>query len=188
MKNFAKLALGALMVAGAATATTAAMTSPAEARVSVGIGLGFPGYYGGYYGPRYYGPRYYSPYAYPAYYDPYYYPGYYGPSIYFGGGLRGWHGGGWGGRGLRWWRIPWRRRFPRRRPWRTSLSIIAHKKETASVFRGRFLLRGAVRPPHPIWSGCNLFARFPSPPGGGGQRRWPYHCAVRGEGDVSHHN
>src|SRR5665213_1681022 len=53
MKKFAKLALGALMVAGAATATTAAITTPAEARVSVGIGIG-PGYYGGgYYGPRY---------------------------------------------------------------------------------------------------------------------------------------
>ena len=59
MKTFAKLALGALMVAGAATATTVAATTPAEARVSVGIGLGFPGYYGGYpYG--YYAPAYYE--------------------------------------------------------------------------------------------------------------------------------
>src|SRR5258707_4322582 len=47
MRKFAKVALGALMVAGAATATTAAITTPAEARVSAGIGLGFPGYYGG---------------------------------------------------------------------------------------------------------------------------------------------
>ena len=53
MKKFAKIALGALMVAGAAAATTAATTTPAEARVSVGIGFGVPGYYGGYYGPRY---------------------------------------------------------------------------------------------------------------------------------------
>src|SRR6185295_16445311 len=71
MRKFAKVALVALMMAGAATATTAVMTSPAEARVSVGIGLGFPGYYGpaygpgyGYYGPAYYDPYYYRPYPY----------------------------------------------------------------------------------------------------------------------------
>jgi len=88
MKKFAKLALGALMVAGAATATTAAMTSPAEARggVSFSFGVGGPGYYGGYYGPAYYP-------AYPAYYDPYYYPRpyYYGRPYY-----RGWRGGYYG--------------------------------------------------------------------------------------------
>ena len=55
MRKFAKVALGALMMAGAATATTAAMTSPAEARVSVGIGLGFPGYYGRPYWRGHYG-------------------------------------------------------------------------------------------------------------------------------------
>jgi hypothetical protein len=108
MKTFAKLALGALMVAGATAATTAAITTPAEARVSVGIGIGVPGYYGGYYGPRYdygcYRYGYYDcAYPYPAYYDPYpYYGGYYGPSVYFGGGWgggRGWHGGGGGWHG-----------------------------------------------------------------------------------------
>jgi hypothetical protein len=93
MKTFAKFALGALMVAGAATATTAATTSPAEARVTVGFDIGGPGYYGGYYGP----PRGY--YGYPAYYDPYYYP----PPRYYGRpywrpyrgyyGYRGWHRG-----------------------------------------------------------------------------------------------
>ena len=88
MRKFAKIALGALMVAGAATATTAAMTSPAEARggFSFSIGGG-PGYYGGYYGPSYYG-GYYGP----AYYDPYYYPRpyYYGRPYYRG--YRGWYG------------------------------------------------------------------------------------------------
>ena len=67
MKNFVKVALGALMVAGATVATTAAMTAPAQARVSIGIGIG-PGYYGGgYYGRPYYG----RPSCY-RYYDPYY--------------------------------------------------------------------------------------------------------------------
>ncbi len=42
MKNFAKITLGALVVAGATLAATAA----ADARVSVGIGIGAPGYYG----------------------------------------------------------------------------------------------------------------------------------------------
>ena len=42
MKLFTKAALGALMLAGA-TALTAA---PADAHVSIGIGFGFPGYYG----------------------------------------------------------------------------------------------------------------------------------------------
>jgi hypothetical protein len=86
MRKFAKVALGALMMAGAATATTAAMTSPAEARVSVGIGLGFPGYYGPAYYPGYYGPAYYDPYYYPAY--PYYGRPYW----------RGHYGYGWRGR------------------------------------------------------------------------------------------
>jgi hypothetical protein len=107
MKKFAKVALGALMVAGAATAVA---SSPAQARVVVGFGVG-PGYG---YGPAYY-PRYscdpysrwYSPYrcGYGGYYGPAYYgPSYYaGPSIGFsfggGWGHRGWHGGhgGWHG-------------------------------------------------------------------------------------------
>ena len=61
MKTFAKMALGAVMVAGAAIATTAAISTPAEARVSIGIGIGGPGFYGGYYGRPYY-PRYRRPY------------------------------------------------------------------------------------------------------------------------------
>ena len=101
MRKFAKIALGALMVAGAATATTAAMTSPAEARggVSFSFGVG-PGYYGGYYGPAYYP-------AYPAYYDDYYYgrpyPYYYGRPYWRG--YRGYYGhrGWYGHRGYRRW-------------------------------------------------------------------------------------
>jgi hypothetical protein len=88
MKKFAKIALGALLLTGAATAMAAA---PADARVVVGVGVG-PGYYGP--GPApypYYGCGYYSPYAcgYPGYY------GYYGPS--FGIGIGGWGHGGYRG-------------------------------------------------------------------------------------------
>ena len=57
MKLFTKAALGALMLAGA----TAMTATPAEARVDIGIGFGFPGYYPGYY---------YGPPGYPAYCDP----------------------------------------------------------------------------------------------------------------------
>ena len=80
MKLFTKAALGALMLAGA----TAMTATPAEARVDIGIGFGFPGYYPGYY----YGPPGYSYYAYcdprSRWYDPYrcdYYDDdyYYGP-------------------------------------------------------------------------------------------------------------
>jgi hypothetical protein len=93
MKAFAKIALGAVMLAGAATAMSAA---PAEARVSVGIGIGLPGaYYGG---PAYY-PRY-SCDPYSRFYDPYYCgayarPYYYGPDFYlnYRSGWRGWGGG-----------------------------------------------------------------------------------------------
>ena len=105
MKRFAKVALGALMLPGAATAVA---SSPADARVVVGFGVGGPGYYGGYYGPAYrpayscdpYS-RWYDPYRCdyyaPSYYAPYY-GGYYGPSVSFGfgGGFRdhdGWGGG-----------------------------------------------------------------------------------------------
>jgi hypothetical protein len=110
MKKFAKVALSALLLAGAATAVA---SSPADARVVVGFGVG-PGYYG--YGPAYYPgyscdpySRWYSPYRCGGYYGPAYYGGYYGPSYYgpsigfsFGGGgwgHGGWHGGhgGWGG-------------------------------------------------------------------------------------------
>ena len=122
MKSFGKLALGALMLAGTAAGTTVATTAPAEARVSVGIGIGVPGYYAPRpyyrnpcdsaryryyhrdycygYGPAYYGPDYYG------YYDQGYYgPGYYEPVIggfWFtdGGGRRHWHGGSFHGGGF----------------------------------------------------------------------------------------
>ena len=105
MKNFVKVALGAVMLAGAVSAVAA---TPAEARVTVGIGIGGPGYYGGYYAPRYNScdrySRYYDPYRCDGYYEPAFYgPAYYGyggPSFAFsyGGGYRGgFHGGGNGG-------------------------------------------------------------------------------------------
>ena len=103
MKKFAKVALGALMLAGAATAVAA---TPADARVSIGIGLGAPVYAAPY--------PYYASYScdpYSRWYDPYrcdrgsYYPSYYGygPSVviggHFGGSFRGgdFHGGGFRG-------------------------------------------------------------------------------------------
>jgi hypothetical protein len=120
MKRFAKVALGALMMAGAATATTLATTGPADARVSIGIGIGIPGpgVYEGYYGPGYYPPGpcggynyYYSGYCgYPVYDGPVWFDGawYRGPHYYrwYGGqpwvwAHGGWHGGyrgGWHGR------------------------------------------------------------------------------------------
>ena len=107
MKKFAKVALGGLILAGAATAVA---SSPADARVVVGFGVG-PGYYGPAYYPRIscdpYS-RWYDPYRCgyygPAYYRGYYGPSYYGPSIGFsfgggGWGHGGWHGGGWHGGG-----------------------------------------------------------------------------------------
>lgn len=75
MKRFAKLALGAMLLAGA----TAVTTAPADARVTIGVGIGIPGP-GYYYGP---GPRYYGacdPYS--PYYDPYDCRGY-GPVGYW---------------------------------------------------------------------------------------------------------
>src|ERR1700754_1912974 len=90
MKKFAKVALSALILAGAATAVA---SSPADARVVVGVGVGGPGYYGGYYGRGYYPScyRYYDPYYCGGGYGPAYYGGYYGaPGI----GFR--FGGGWG--------------------------------------------------------------------------------------------
>lgn len=85
MKRFAKIALGAVLMAGAAIA------SPASARVFVGVGA-----------PMAYGP---APVCdpYSPYYDPYYcgyWPGYVGgPVIDFGFG-GGWHGGGFHGGGF----------------------------------------------------------------------------------------
>jgi hypothetical protein len=105
MNKFAKFALGALMVAGAATATTAVTTSPAEARGSFSFSFGYPGYYGGYYGPAYYGPAYYDPYYYRPY--PYYYGRPYYGRPYWGGyrgyGYRGHYGYRGGYRGYRRW-------------------------------------------------------------------------------------
>src|ERR1700753_492646 len=71
MKKIAKIAVSALALAGVAAATTAAMTAPAEARVAIGIGIGGPGYYGGYYGPP-------APCYYGGYYGCGYGPAYYG--------------------------------------------------------------------------------------------------------------
>ncbi len=91
MKRIAKVVLGALMLAGTAIGTAV----PAAAHVSVGIGFGFPGYYGP--PPRYYASC--DPYS--RYYDPYYcgdYADYYGPPIFVdgmwfnGGRYRDWHG------------------------------------------------------------------------------------------------
>ncbi len=100
MKKFAKIALSALMLAGAATAVAA---TPASARVTVGIGIG-----GGYYGPAYYPSyscdrysRFYDPYR-CGYVEPYYGPAYYGGPIFsfgFSDSFRGgdFHGGSRGG-------------------------------------------------------------------------------------------
>ena len=105
MKFLTKAALGALMLAGAATVTAA----PAEARVSFGVEIGGGGYYGGRSAvcDRY--SRYYDPYRCDAYYDDGDY--YNGPvfidgiwlndsfrSRYYGGNRQffyhgGWHGG-----------------------------------------------------------------------------------------------
>ena len=128
MKQFAKAALGALAIAGAATV---AMTAPAAAGVHIGIGIGIPGpgygppppapYYEGYYGPGYYPPGpcagynyYYSGYCgYPTYSDPVWIGGrwYNGPHYYRWWGGRpyvwahgGWHGDYRGGHGGRWHR------------------------------------------------------------------------------------
>ena len=87
MNKFAKMVLGAIMLAGVGTVATTAVSTPAQAQVSVGIGFGpaYGGYYGGYYGPRYYGgyygPRYYGP-RYYNYGPRYYRSGYYRPYRY----------------------------------------------------------------------------------------------------------
>src|SRR5277367_324809 len=101
MKLFAKAALGALAIAGAATL---AMTAPAAAGVHIGIGIGIPGpgygppprpMYEGYYGPGYYPPG-------PCAGYNYYYSGYCGYSVYPG---PIWLNGAWayGPHYYRWW-------------------------------------------------------------------------------------
>ena len=77
MKRIAKIALGALLMAG----TAFAVATPAAARVSIGIGFGGPGYYG----PP---PRYAVCDPYSRYYDPYYCGDddyYYGPPLFIDG-------------------------------------------------------------------------------------------------------
>ena len=69
MSIWMKGVIGALMLAG----STLVASEPAQARVSVGIGIGVPGPY---YGPGYYGPGYapgYSPFCdrYSRWFDPY---------------------------------------------------------------------------------------------------------------------
>lgn len=100
MNKFAKIALGALMLAGVGTTASAALSTPAEARVSVGFNFGYPGYYGGY-GPSYYGPGYYDPYYDPYYERPYYRRAYYGPPRGYYGRPYGYYRGGYGYRGYR---------------------------------------------------------------------------------------
>ena len=91
MKALAKFGVAALMLGGSALATA----QSANAEVGVSIGIGGPGYYGGYYGPGpYYGGDYdyYRPCSWYYYYDlpaparcyNYYYR-YYGPSVYLDG-------------------------------------------------------------------------------------------------------
>ena len=133
MNKFAKIVLGAAMIAGAATLAA----PPASARVSVGVGfgVGYPGYYPGYYygPPRYRYYRYCDPYS--PYYDPYYcgdpyydsyYGGYYGSPfigdvVFFDGGWwrgpfrhRHWHGHDWYWVNNGWHRNEWHGRFPGR--------------------------------------------------------------------------
>lgn len=97
VKRFSKIALQILFCA----CVTGAITTPASAQITFGIGIG-PGYvapyyppydpYWGYYG--YYGPAYYG--YWPGYGG--YYRGYYGRSGYYGGyyGHRGYYRGGYG--------------------------------------------------------------------------------------------
>ncbi|MDE1937699.1 MAG: hypothetical protein KGI68_01645 [Alphaproteobacteria bacterium] len=80
MKRSAKLALGAMLLAGAAFA----VTTPAAAGVSFGVGIGV--------GPGYYGPDNYGPPVncnpYSRFYDPYYcgyYDDYDGPPLFIDG-------------------------------------------------------------------------------------------------------
>jgi hypothetical protein len=90
MKRFAKIALAAVLMAGAATT----IASPASARVFVGVGA-----------PLAYGP---APFCepYSPYYDPYacgYGPAYVGGPVIgfgFGSGWGGFHGGGFHGAGF----------------------------------------------------------------------------------------
>ena len=90
MKIGTIFAAGALAVAGVTLAA-----APAQARTFVSVGIGSPGYYGGFYGPRYgygyggYGPRYRYVHRYGGrgiydrgYYGPYVDRGYYDRGYY----------------------------------------------------------------------------------------------------------
>ena len=79
-----------MAVAAVAALILVGSTRPADAHVSIGIGIPLPGVVVG--APAYYGPSYYGP----AYYGPSYYYG--GPvvgGVFFGG--HGGHHGHWGG-------------------------------------------------------------------------------------------
>src|ERR1043165_3315895 len=67
MKVMTKTVVSAALIVVAVMASGAALAH--RTSVGIGIGFGFPGYYGP--GPYYYPPAYYPPAAYP-YYDPYY--------------------------------------------------------------------------------------------------------------------
>lgn len=101
MKTLGKLAIGALLMAGTAIGTTAALTAPADAAVVVGVGVPGPYYYPGYCGYYYYCG----------------YPGYYGyPYVGVGWGWGHPWGWGWGWRGGWGWGHPgwgWRGGFDR---------------------------------------------------------------------------
>jgi hypothetical protein len=97
MRKFMKMALGAVMMAGGAMIGASALSTPAQAQVSLSFGVNTPGYYGyyGYYGPQYRG-------CWDAWcgrrvYRPYYYGNYYGPDV--------------------WYRSGWNHRYDRRGHW-----------------------------------------------------------------------
>jgi hypothetical protein len=97
MTRMKKFIAGAIAAAGIAGGATLATTTPAEARVAIGIGIGVPGYY---YGPGYYPPG-------PCGSYDYYYSGYCGYPTYTGGVFLG---GRWvyGPHYYRWWHgRPW---------------------------------------------------------------------------------
>jgi hypothetical protein len=107
MRQLRNVALGA-----AALLAIAAVGAPAQARVSIGIGLGG---YPGYYGPGYYGPpgrvvcdpysRWYDPYRCDAYYADYYYGPVFIDGVWINGPVR-WRD--FGGRREFFWRGSWR--------------------------------------------------------------------------------
>lgn len=166
MNKFAKIALGAAMVAGAATLAA----EPASAHVSVGIGfgVGYPGYYPGYfYGPRpYY--RYCDPYS--PYYDPYYcgdpyYDGYgYGPTfgdvVFFDGG---------------WWRGPFRHRYYHGHDWYW-VNNGWHRNEWHGRVPGSITFRNGGSFNHGRYNGFNGAEHFGRSPG-------DFRTHIRGGGD-----